>query len=211
MSANNYIQIKETSPDKYEVSERDYESEGELHTLGLFASIKLAVRKAEEYIREIEHEVEYGIRFSLMESGVVHGEEKKSHKDFDSWNAKKKWIDSEQSAVFFHVREVWWCSLGINIGFEQDGKGEKSARPVLVFKKFNNEICLALPLSLQVKTKEKTAHFYSAVSLEDGIPRTALLSQVRLIDRKRLLTKIGMIDEVNYKDIQKAVIRLCSM
>lgn len=131
-------------------------------------------------------------------------------KDFDSWNAKKKWIHSQQPQVFFHIREVWWCSLGVNIGFEQDGKGEKSARPVLIFKKFNNEICWALPLSLQIKTKEKTAHFYSTVSLEDGIPRTALLSQLRLIDGKRLLIKIGMIDEANYTEIQKAVVRLCS-
>jgi len=132
-------------------------------------------------------------------------------KDFKKWHARKEKIHNEKLRSFFHEREVWWCSLGANVGFEQDGKGKKFARPVLVFKKFNNEIFWALPLSLQIKTKKKTAHFYEAVFLEDGVPRTALLSQLRLIDAKRLLAKIGMISEENYLQIQKAVIRLCSL
>jgi hypothetical protein len=40
-------------------------------------------------------------------------------KDFDHWN------DAEPSAVqpidFVNERQVWWASLGINIGSEQDG------------------------------------------------------------------------------------------
>jgi mRNA interferase MazF len=132
-------------------------------------------------------------------------------KDFKEWHTRKERLHNETPRAFFHEREVWWCSLGANIGFEQDGKGEKFARPVLVFKKFNNEIFWALPLSLQIKTKKATVHFYANVFLEDEIPRTALLSQLRLIDGKRLLTKVGMISEVNYSEIQKAVIRLCSI
>lgn len=132
-------------------------------------------------------------------------------KDFKRWHQRKVTLHEEKPRPFFHVREVWWCSLGANVGFEQDGKGRKFARPVLVFKKFNNEIFWALPLSLQVKTKKETAHFYASVSLEDGVPRTALLSQLRLIDAKRLLVKVGTVDESNYAEIQKAVIRLCNI
>lgn len=134
-----------------------------------------------------------------------------TQKDFAFWHKRKSILHNEKTRSFFHEREVWWCSLGENIGFEEDGKGDKFARPVLVFKKFNNEICWALPLSLQVKTRKETAHFYARVFLDDTIPRTALLSQLRLIDGKRLLTKIGMITEKNYSEIQKAVIRLCSL
>ena len=120
-------------------------------------------------------------------------------------------LHHEKVRVFFHEREVWWCSLGVNIGFEQDGKGGKFGRPVLIFKKFNNEIFWALPLSLQVKKKKATAHFYAPVNLPDGISRIALLSQMRLIDGKRLLKKIDTIPEENYAAIQKAIIRLCSL
>ena len=45
-------------------------------------------------------------------------------KDFDKWNESKKVIHHNNEDKFYHEREVWWCSLGINIGFEQDGKDE---------------------------------------------------------------------------------------
>src|ERR1700686_1884222 len=125
-------------------------------------------------------------------------------KDYIKWHAKKTEIEhSDDVRIFFHEREVWWCSVGSNIGFEQDGKGEKFARPVLIFKKFNKEIFWALPLSTKIKMNEKTKKFYSAVNLNDGIDRVAILSQLRLTDGKRLIDKIGVVDEVNYKDIQK--------
>lgn len=129
-------------------------------------------------------------------------------KDFQEWHKKKTDIEhSSDVRVFFHEREVWWCSLGSNVGFEQDGKGGKFARPVLVFKKFNKEIFWALPLS----TRLKEGKFYSPIDLHDGVIRVAIISQLRLTDGKRLIDKIGVIDETNYADIQKAVINLCSL
>ncbi len=68
MSANNFILIKEKTKDTYKVSENDYESNGEIHNIGTFNSLRTAVEKAEEYIFDSEIEVEYGIRFSLKKS-----------------------------------------------------------------------------------------------------------------------------------------------
>ncbi|MDO8551994.1 MAG: type II toxin-antitoxin system PemK/MazF family toxin [bacterium] len=124
-------------------------------------------------------------------------------KDFDKWNGKKKVLHKDVTHPFFHEREVWWCFLGANIGFEQDG-GADFVRPVLVFKKFNNEVFWALPLS----TKVKKGRYYSPVNLEDAISRVAILSQVRLIDAKRLRDKVGMVSEQNFGTIQKALIHL---
>ena len=39
-------------------------------------------------------------------------------KDFDSWNKEKKEINSHDELVLFHEREIWWCSIGINVGDE---------------------------------------------------------------------------------------------
>ena len=125
-------------------------------------------------------------------------------RDFGKWHDKKSHLDKDKERPFFHEREVWWCSLGANIGFEQDGKGDKFARPVLILKKFNKEVFWALP----VTTRTKKGKFYSTVELGDGIPRLVILSQLRLIDAKRLLDKIGTIHESNYSDIQKAVTSL---
>lgn len=126
-------------------------------------------------------------------------------KDFDKWNSEKTKTDTKNDRVFFHEREVWWCKMGINIGFEQDGKGDTFARPVLIFKKFNNEVCWALPLS----TRIKKGKFYFSIDLEDGIKRVAILSQLRLIDAKRLYQKIGAMNDTDYKELQGAIIKLC--
>lgn len=126
-------------------------------------------------------------------------------KDYSEWHDKKSELNNnEEKRPFFHEREVWWCSLGANIGFEQDGKGDKFARPVLVLKKFNNEVFWALP----VTTRTKKGKFYSSINLGDGVERLVILSQLRLIDAKRLLDKMATIDELNYSDIQKAVTSL---
>ena len=127
-------------------------------------------------------------------------------KDFQTWHREKSRLHAEHPRVFFHLREVWWCSLGANIGFEQDGKGEQFSRPVLILKKFNNEIGWVLPLT----TREKLGMYYAPVFLGDGKKRMAILSQLRLIDAKRLYRKVGTLPLENFLAIQKAVITLIS-
>ena len=61
-------------------------------------------------------------------------------KNFDEWNVNKKEIDSREIRVNFSERDVWFIEMGINVGFEQDGKGEDYLRPVLILKKFNKTI-----------------------------------------------------------------------
>ncbi len=75
----------------------------------------------------------------------------------------------------------------------------------LFLKKFNNEVFWAIPLS----TKMKKSRFYVALSATDGIERVAIISQLRLVDAKRLLDKIAVVSESEYREIQKAVISLC--
>jgi len=46
-------------------------------------------------------------------------------KDFDAWNVKKKLTDTKMSsAPFFKERDIWWMSIGLNVGYEEDGKHE---------------------------------------------------------------------------------------
>ncbi|MCX6714182.1 MAG: type II toxin-antitoxin system PemK/MazF family toxin [Candidatus Vogelbacteria bacterium] len=127
-------------------------------------------------------------------------------KDYSNWHNKKTVIDKvDEERVFFHEREVWWCSIGLNVGFEQDGKGEEFARPVVVFKKFNKEVFWAIPLT----TRNKTGRFYVIVDLGDNIERSAIISQLRLIDAKRLRDKFGVVNETDFAKIEKAIIALC--
>ncbi|MFA6304332.1 MAG: type II toxin-antitoxin system PemK/MazF family toxin [Patescibacteria group bacterium] len=125
-------------------------------------------------------------------------------KEFQKWHSKKEKLHNEALRLFFHEREVWWCSLGVNIGFEQDGKGVIFSRPILVLKKFNNEVFWALSLT----TKIKQGKFYAPVILNDNVPRCVIVSQLRLIDAKRLIDKIGTIGKENYNQIKKTTINL---
>lgn len=126
-------------------------------------------------------------------------------KAFDPWNEKKKEVDAKSPSPFFHEREIWFCHLGANVGFEQDGKGELFGRPVIVFRKFNNQVFWGVPLT----TSEKKGRFYLPVGLGDNVARTAILSQLRLLDGKRLYQKIGVITKGTHKALEERIIELC--
>lgn len=56
-------------------------------------------------------------------------------KHFDKWNKLKKTIHQNRPEFFVNEREVRYAHLGINVGFEEDGKGGDFKRPVLILKK----------------------------------------------------------------------------
>ncbi len=67
------------------------------------------------------------------------------NKNFDAWNSRKKIINRNNTIVYAHPKEIWWCSLGVNIGAETDGKNEDFERPVIVMKVYNKETMVVLP------------------------------------------------------------------
>ncbi len=120
------------------------------------------------------------------------------HKDFQKWHTQKSFLHVEKIRPFFHEREVWFCSLGANVGFEHDGRGDEFLRPVLILKKFNQEICWGLPLT---RNHKKGIYYFSF--LLNGFVSTVILSQIRLIDGKRLHYKIGDVSEKDFCEIKK--------
>ena len=120
-------------------------------------------------------------------------------KDFDRWSEDKKKIHAQHEEKLYHAREIWWCALGVNIGFEQDGSGINAQRPVLVLKGFSKQVCLIIPLT----TSTKTNPYHFALGKVDGREAFAIMSQIRLIDTKRLINKVGVIDKVLFESIRK--------
>ncbi|OGG54596.1 hypothetical protein A3C20_01930 [Candidatus Kaiserbacteria bacterium RIFCSPHIGHO2_02_FULL_55_25] len=89
------------------------------------------------------------------------------NKDFDTWNERKKAIHASaqpRDLFFFHEREVWWCTLGVNVGVETDGKHASFERPALVVKKFNADMFWGLPLT----SRERSGKFFKVVRYEGG-------------------------------------------
>ena len=131
-------------------------------------------------------------------------------KDYKNWTPIKNELNNaDDPRLFFHEREVWYCHLGENIGFEQDGGDELFLRPVVIIRKFNNDIFWGIPLT----RTEKDLPFYFAFNIRTETEvfdekSTAVLSQIRLIDAKRLRRMIGYISAEDFVLFKKKLIAL---
>lgn len=125
------------------------------------------------------------------------------YKDFDQWNKIKKDINSSQKVPQFTEREIWWCALGVNVGSEEDGKGKDALRPVLVYRKFNKYIFYALPIT----SKQKENIFHSNIDAGE-IKGSVILSQMKLIDAKRLSHLAGKFTQKEFNEIKEKLKRL---
>ena len=121
-------------------------------------------------------------------------------KDFDKWNKKKKELNKKEPN-FYYEREIRWCSLGINIGFEQDGTNETYRRPVLIIRGFSRHVCLAVPLT----TSKKENPYHLTVGIVAGQKAFAILSQIKLIDTKRLHDQLAVLEKEKFEEIKKAI------
>lgn len=109
--------------------------------------------------------------------------------------------NSPDRPLGFGEREIWLCSIGENIGFENDGKGAHFIRPVLILKKHNNLTCHVIPLS----TTSKRGYFYYPFDGNTGKTSVALLSQLRVIGSTRLKRKIGKADAIDFLNIRSLI------
>ncbi len=108
-------------------------------------------------------------------------------------------LQTAKPKTLFKEGEIWWCSIGMNIGVEIYGKGERFARPVIIFKKFSADSFFGIPLT----TQQKTGNWYVPVAHGEK-KRMAILNQVRVLDAKRLIKKIGMLSAGNFREIIEA-------
>ncbi len=124
------------------------------------------------------------------------------HKDFDAWNKEKKKTNDNQSYLpLYHEREIRWCRFGLNIGFEQDGTGRSYSRPALILKGFSRHVCLVVPLT----TSTKKNKYYIPIGTVAGKDASVIISQLRLIDTRRLDQSIVTMDKAMFEPIRKAV------
>ena len=117
-----------------------------------------------------------------------------------------KYLHKDKKRPFFHEREIWFCHLGTNIGFEQDGQNDQFLRPVIILRKFNNEICLVVPLT---RTLKEGIHYFIFAFKDQK--SSAILSQIRLVDSKRLKYKSGDINQADYKQLKQKLKQLLEL
>jgi mRNA interferase MazF len=120
-------------------------------------------------------------------------------KDFDRWNELKKKTQTERPR-FYTVREIWWCRIGINVGTEEDGSGRLFLRPVVILRGLGPETCFVVPLTRSTRRHPLRV----PVGKVQGDEATALLSQIRVVDSRRLVEKVGFLDKEVFAELRKA-------
>lgn len=104
---------------------------------------------------------------------------------------------------YFREREIWWASLGANIGYEEEGKNDNFERPILILKKFNRFMLWGVPLT----SKNKTSRYYYQFEYK-GKKFSAILSQLRVISSKRLLRKVWTLSEPDFNGVKDGIKKL---
>ncbi|MDD5396698.1 MAG: type II toxin-antitoxin system PemK/MazF family toxin [Candidatus Moranbacteria bacterium] len=123
-------------------------------------------------------------------------------KEFEVWNKKKQELHKTNKDIYFRKGEIWWCSLGVNIGYEQDGKNENFERPILVLRKINRHLALVIPLSSKLKN-----HPYYYQYSHEGKLFSAIIFQLRVMSTKRFLRRLGFVGKDEFNKILGVVVK----
>jgi hypothetical protein len=91
----------------------------------------------------------------------------------------------------------------MNVGKEILGKGEEFIRPVLILKKFSGDVFLGIPLT----SKIHNGNWYYILEHE-GVKRSIILNQARLLDKKRLEEKMFEVFNKQLIEIKQAYCNL---
>ena len=128
---------------------------------------------------------------------------KTASKDFNKWNNLKQSIEKFSKTKIIKDRDIIFLSMGENIGFEQNGKGDEFLRPVIVCKKFSQNTFLGIPLT----KSNKSGKFYFPFLFKNTESK-AILSQIRLFDTKRIKYSYGRLGRETFKQLKNKLIEL---
>lgn len=125
-------------------------------------------------------------------------------KRFPEWMDLKKTLH-EKSISPPHVNEgdIWWMSVGENIGSEINGKSKLFSRPVIILKKLSYGSYFVIPTTSQARKGSWYVNFPKSPLI-----RTACLHQARSIDYRRLSSRLGELYQFEFKKLKEAFLKL---
>ena len=126
---------------------------------------------------------------------------------FDKWNGIKKKTHQEENRVGFKEREIFWVRLGQNVGAEEFGKGHEFQRPVLIVRKLTHRVFFGIPLTSTIKDNDYF-HSFTYRSKKGLITNSAMILQLRVFDKNRLMGRMGMINKNEFIKIKKKITHL---
>ena len=94
--------------------------------------------------------------------------------------------------------DIWWASIGENVGSEVNGKSKLFSRPVIIFKKLAHGFYFVIPTTTQIRGGSWYVKFR-----QQERDMVACLHQARAIDYRRLSSKLGTLDDEDLGRIKK--------
>ncbi len=116
---------------------------------------------------------------------------------------KQKLHRGTQSPPLVSAGDIWWASIGENVGSEINGKSRLFSRPVIIFKKLAHGFYFVIPTT----TKSKVGSWFVPFRQADR-NMVASLHQARAIDHRRLSTKLGQLDDSDFDRVRKGFSKL---
>ena len=120
---------------------------------------------------------------------------------YDRWNNVKKQLNTNQKSIHIRTTDIFFISIGQNIGYEIYGKNELFLRPVLVYKKLSRHTFIGIPLTY----KEKEGSYFFKFSYKPNRYSYASLNQLRVFDTKRIAYKSGNIKKDDFNRLKEKV------
>jgi mRNA interferase MazF len=93
--------------------------------------------------------------------------------------------------------DIWWASLGENVGSEINGKSDLFSRPVVIFKKLSHGFYFVVPTT----TRERSGSWFVPFRQQTR-SMVACLHQARAIDHRRLSSKLGTMDDEDFERVK---------
>ncbi len=119
-------------------------------------------------------------------------------KKFLDWiNLKGRLHNQEHKPPLVSQSDIWWASVGENVGSEINGKNNLFSRPVIILKKLAHGFYFVIPTT----TKNKTGTWYVKFRHQEK-EMLACLHQARAIDYRRLSSKLGTLDDADFLRIK---------
>ena len=126
---------------------------------------------------------------------------KNSESGFDQWNTVKKELHASSKVLKSRAGDIFFVSVGQNIGREQYGKGDLFLRPVLVYKKLSHTTFVGIPLT----SSSKEGSYYYTFQYKPNRTSTAMFNQLRVFDMRRAKYYSGKIKRKDFRNIQKKI------
>ncbi len=119
-------------------------------------------------------------------------------KNFLDWiRLKEKLHNTTYRPPLVSEGDIWWVSVGENVGSEVNGKSAVFSRPVIILKKLAHGFYFVVPTSTQLREGSWYVHYR-----HKNKENVACLHQARAIDYRRLSSKLGTMDDADMERVK---------